>query len=261
MKLTVLVDNNTFIDQYYLGEPALSVYLEEDGKKILFDTGYSDVFIKNAEKMNISLDCLDYLVLSHGHNDHTGGLIYLKDHLQKTVLIAHPDVFLERTDSGLEVGSPVKLDELPVHQFIGGKDPFWISPDLCFLGEIKKVTDFENDTVGKLHDGSNDPLRDDSALAYRTKDGLFIITACSHSGICNICEQARRIFKEDRICGILGGFHLLQDGSKLDKTIQYFKENSIRELWPCHCVSLSAKIRMSRVADIHETGVGLKLDI
>lgn len=49
MKLTVLVDNNTFIDEYYLGEPAVSYYIEDEGTKILFDTGYSDIFIKNAK--------------------------------------------------------------------------------------------------------------------------------------------------------------------------------------------------------------------
>ena len=55
MKLTVLVDNNTYIDQYYLGEPAFCCLLEAEGKKILFDTGYSDIFLKNAEKMGIDL--------------------------------------------------------------------------------------------------------------------------------------------------------------------------------------------------------------
>ena len=73
MKLTVLVDNNTYIDQYYLGEPALSFYIEDGDERILFDTGYSDAFIKNAEAMHIDLGRLTYIMLSHGHNDHTRG--------------------------------------------------------------------------------------------------------------------------------------------------------------------------------------------
>ena len=56
MKLTVLVDNNTFIDEYYLGEPAVSYYIEDEDTKILFDTGYSDILIKNAKNMNIDLN-------------------------------------------------------------------------------------------------------------------------------------------------------------------------------------------------------------
>ena len=50
MKLTILVDNNTYIDQYYLGEPGVSYFIEDCGIRILFDTGYSDVYVRNAKK-------------------------------------------------------------------------------------------------------------------------------------------------------------------------------------------------------------------
>ena len=63
MKLVVLVDNNTLNDKYYIGEPAVSYYIEVDGKKVLFDTGYSDVFIRNARKMNINVDNIDAKIL------------------------------------------------------------------------------------------------------------------------------------------------------------------------------------------------------
>ena len=55
MKLTVLVDNNTYIDQYYLGEPGVSFYIESQNQKVLFDTGYSHIFKENAKKMGIDL--------------------------------------------------------------------------------------------------------------------------------------------------------------------------------------------------------------
>ena len=54
MKLTVLIDNNTYIDEYYIGEPALSYYIEDENERLLFDTGYSDAFIKNAQAINTS---------------------------------------------------------------------------------------------------------------------------------------------------------------------------------------------------------------
>ena len=74
MKLTVLVDNNTIIDRYFYGEPGVSYLIECDGGRYLFDTGYSDLFLKNAIKMGISLLELDAIIISHGHNDHTWGL-------------------------------------------------------------------------------------------------------------------------------------------------------------------------------------------
>ncbi len=74
MKLTVPVDTNTIIDRYFSGEPEVSYLIETDENKILFDTGYSDMFIRYAEKLNQNLLDIDYLVISHGHIDHTGGL-------------------------------------------------------------------------------------------------------------------------------------------------------------------------------------------
>ncbi len=76
MKLKVLEDNNTFIDMYYLGEPLVSYYIEYGNDKILFDVGYSDSFMINTNKINIDLNKVNKLVISHGHDDHTGGLKY-----------------------------------------------------------------------------------------------------------------------------------------------------------------------------------------
>ena len=82
MKLTVLLDNNTFIDQYYLGEPGVSYFIEVDGKKVLFDVGYSDAFLTNAQKAGIDLADIDFVILSHGHLDHTRGLPYLIKYIE-----------------------------------------------------------------------------------------------------------------------------------------------------------------------------------
>ena len=73
MKLTVLVDNNTIIDRYFLAEPGLSFFIQDEDKTVLFDTGYSGIFLDNAHKMGLDLANLDYLVFSHSHLDHTWG--------------------------------------------------------------------------------------------------------------------------------------------------------------------------------------------
>ena len=71
MKLTVLVDNNTLIGQYFLAEPGLSFLVESEGYRLLFDTGHSGIFLENAQKMGVSLAELDAVVISHGHHNHT----------------------------------------------------------------------------------------------------------------------------------------------------------------------------------------------
>lgn len=202
MKLTVLMDNNTYIDQYFLGEPAFSVYIEDGAEKILFDTGYSDAFIRNAEEMQIDLDALTYIVLSHGHNDHSRGLTFLWDKydLKNVKLVTHPGVFAPKRYMGLDVGAPFTKEDCLAHglQVIDGSKPVQITERLTFLGEIPRATSFESkDPIGECTEtGLADFVMDDSALAYEGKEGVFIVTGCSHSGICNIVLQALRCSEE-----------------------------------------------------------------
>jgi len=83
LKITILTENMTRIDAYYLGEPGVSYLIECDGNKYLFDTGYSDVFARNARKMGTRLNEIDAIILSHGHNDHTGGMKELPEELME----------------------------------------------------------------------------------------------------------------------------------------------------------------------------------
>ena len=298
MKLTVLVDNNTYIDQYYLGEPALSFYIEDGTQKILFDTGYSDVFIKNAEQMGIDLGALTYIVLSHGHNDHTRGLSFLWDKfdLKNVKLIAHPGVFSPKQLMGLDVGAPFTKQDCLAHglELIDGSGQIKLTEHFTFLGEIPRVTEFESkDPIGTIGEsGPADFVLDDSALSYEGKEGLFIITGCSHSGICNIVLQAKNCSgkhyrgnttsngcegnapevsgeqenrnscsNEKSITGIIGGFHLLEYNKQLEETIHFLKQNTKGTLYPCHCVSLAAKFEMMKTLPIAEVGVGLQLEV
>ncbi|MCY9204444.1 MBL fold metallo-hydrolase [Bacillus atrophaeus] len=277
MKLSVLVDNNTFIDRYFLGEPALSFFIEEGDKRILFDTGYSDIFIKNAEKMKIDLSDLDFVALSHGHVDHTWGLTHLirlymeaknENMIYKTpAVIGHPLVFESKLfDSIGEIGSILSHEKLNKHFPIRlSKEPVWLTDQLVFLGEVKRKFDFEGkDAIGKIvtEQGEvDDFVQDDTALVYKSSEGLVIIVGCAHSGICNIIEYAKEVCQEERIADIIGGFHLLDPPKEqLEKTVQYIKEIKPADLHPCHCTDLASKVALSTVADIKEVGVGLKLE-
>lgn len=268
MKITVLVDNNTIIDNYYQGEPAVCYYIEDDDTKILFDTGYTDLFLKNAKKLNIDLAGISKVVLSHGHNDHTKGLKYLinKIPLHNSKLIAHPDVFNPRIENGIEIGSP--LSEKKVAKVIDlelRSTPVQVSNNILFLGEIPTLYGFERrKAFGSINrsDGEHDDfIMDDSAIVYKGNNGLFIMTGCSHSGICNIIEYAKAVCNDNRITGVIGGFHLFDVSERLQHTIEYFIKNGIKELYPCHCVSFRAKAEIHKHIPIHEVGVGLVIEI
>lgn len=76
MRLKVLIDNTAVIDQYYLAEPALSSLLDDGDIRLLFDTGYSGAFLANADSMGEDLSAPDAIIISHGHNDHSAGLVH-----------------------------------------------------------------------------------------------------------------------------------------------------------------------------------------
>lgn len=268
MKLKVLVDNNTFIDDYYLGEPAVSYYIEDEDTKILFDAGYSDVFLKNSEKMNIDLNKLDKIIISHGHDDHTGGLKYLFDNVKNDSIevIAHPKALDYKIKDNNYIGTSMKKEELEKVSKLNLIDkPLQISEKIIYLGEIPQINDFETrKPIGKSKCNEelvDDVLKDDTAIVYKSEKGLFIITGCSHSGICNIIEYAKQICNENKIYGVIGGFHLFENDERLEKTIEYLKNNNIELLYPCHCVSLKSKIEMGKKMKIHECGVGLEINI
>jgi len=264
VKLTVLMDNHTYIDQYYLGEPAVSYYIEDDDVRLLFDAGYSDAYLQNARAMGIDLSVLSHIVLSHGHDDHTRGLQFLPP--SQAELIAHPGCFLPKRFDGQSIGAPFSADKAEKSwNYNPCKGVYPITEKLIFLGQIPRVTDFENQSpIGEvLQNGRWQPdfLEEDSALAYRTDKGIFIITGCSHSGICNIIEYAKKVCNDNRILGVLGGFHLLEDNDQLQKTVDYLKPCNPTALYPCHCVCLTGKAKMLACLPVQEVGVGMTLEL
>jgi 7,8-dihydropterin-6-yl-methyl-4-(beta-D-ribofuranosyl)aminobenzene 5'-phosphate synthase len=277
MKLTVLMDNNTLIDRYFLAEPGVSYLVEVDGKKILFDVGYSDAFITNARKLSIDLLGVDFVVLSHAHLDHTWGLIPLIRlytealieglHTKKPTLVTHPLTLSSRKYGDLaEAGSLLQEDKLCGYFHLElSREPVYLTERLVFLGEIERTNEFEaKSPMGKILEAGvekDDFLFDDSALAYKSPDGLVIITGCSHAGICNIVEYAKKVCGDDRVVDVVGGFHLLDPSEEqLQGTITYMKSLHPGSVHACHCTDLNSKIALSKVVNLEEVGVGLTLE-
>lgn len=275
MKLTVLTDDNITISRRLLAEHGLCFYIEDDGKKILFDTGYSNIFIKNAISLGVNLLDLDYIVLSHGHYDHTWGLTHYlafymsaieqKQKVKKPTIVTHPDTFLEKFEEGRgEIGCMLTEEKLKkCFEVITTDEPYHLTDNLTFLGEIPRFNDFEAKKplfkvlrTGKYED---DYIIEDSALVYNANDGLSIITGCSHSGICNIVEYSQKLFKTTNIESIIGGFHLIDTPKeKMTKIVNYLRVQGIKNLYPCHCTDFSAKAELVSELGAKNIGVGFK---
>jgi 7,8-dihydropterin-6-yl-methyl-4-(beta-D-ribofuranosyl)aminobenzene 5'-phosphate synthase len=218
-------------------EHGLSYLVEHDGKKVLFDTGQSDLFYRNASTMGLSLDHPDAIVLSHGHFDHGGGM----RHLKGGDLICHPGCFAKRYRKPDHSYIGLKLSEEEIaakFNLIRTTEPFAVSDRIIFLGEVPRLTDFESThTNFVLEDGSDDYVMDDSAIALIADQGLFVITGCGHAGIVNTLEHARVVTGINQIYGVMGGFHLKRADHQTRETIRYLKGHQVPHVLPSHCTA------------------------
>ena len=266
MRIVVLSDNNTLIGTGLKGEPGACYYIEDGDFKMLLDVGYLGVFLENADIMGIDLGEIKTIAISHGHDDHVGGFRFMKERfdLSDVEIIAHPLTFrrrpLERNhpDSIMSAESMEKLAKIRYT-----REPLKLSEHIWYLGEIERKFDFEKyiPEYNWAPDGEEipDTIPDDTALAYETDEGVYVITGCSHSGICNIIEQAKRVTGKDRLLGVIGGFHILEKGEKLDRTVEYLAGHKDAELMPCHCVCFAARAAINEAREIREIGVGSEI--
>lgn len=221
-------------------EHGLSYLIEYDNYKILFDAGQSDLFLRNAKIMGLSLDDIDKIVLSHGHYDHGNGL----NHITGGTLITHPQSFEKRYRKEGKSYIGLKNDmEWHRAQFnlITTTEPYRMGEKITFLGQIPRITDFESkNTSFVFEDDSPDFVWDDSALAIEMDTGIFVITGCGHAGIVNTLLHAMEVTQKNRIVGIMGGFHLKHNDEVTQKTIRFLKVNSVEWVYPSHCTQLPA---------------------
>lgn len=259
MKIYILTDNTA--GGRFLAEHGLSYLLEIDGEKILFDTGGSDVFLKNAERLGFNLQNeTEKVVLSHGHWDHGNGLLFIDG----KKLIAHPAAFSKRYRKSNR--SPVglslsKADVQKRFELVKSKTPIQITENLFFLGEIPRINNFESQgTTFEFENGEPDFVPDDTALSAITKNGLVIVTGCSHSGICNICEHAMKVTGINKISAVIGGFHLKKRDFQTQQTILYFQKNEVETLLPSHCTQLPALSAFYEVFKNKQVKTGMVLD-
>ncbi|HCE58014.1 MAG TPA: MBL fold metallo-hydrolase [Prolixibacteraceae bacterium] len=259
MKITILTEN--VAGGKFLAEHGLSYLIEIDGEKVLFDTGHTDVFLRNAEKLGIEIHYeVKTVVLSHGHWDHGGGLQYLEN----KNLITHPDSFSKRFGKSNHRSVGLKLSKKEIQQKFNLTETikyYQISTNLFFLGEIPRLNDFESLTTAfEFENGEDDFVPDDSALAAVVNNELVVITGCSHSGICNICEHTKKVTGISKIYAVIGGFHLKHNNRQTLETVDYFKTNQVEKLYPSHCTELPALAAFHEEFKIEQVKTGMILE-
>jgi len=222
MKLTVLTENTA--SGYYTAEHGLSYFIEYENKSILFDTGHTDVFLRNAKKLNIDVNTAETVVLSHGHWDHGNGLKYLKN----KKLICHPNCFIKRyrKNDSFNIGLDLSYAELKKRfVIVTSREPYYLFENIIFLGEIPRINSFEAQTTTFVDENRND----DFIIFTNT---LF--------------------FK-----AVIGGFHLMKNNDQTKTTIKYFKEQNILQVFPSHCTKFPALVAFYNEFKIQQVTTGM----
>lgn len=220
IKITKLVDNDA--DQPFRGEWGLSLLIEAYGKRFVFDTGNSDRAVNNAGLLGINLTELDGIFLSHGHRDHTCGLLPMLQSAGSQTIYVHPTIWQKRfsikTDSAppQQLGIPYTMQEVETN---GGQlryidrtvfinDNIFVITNIPMNSELEKL---ESNLIIKNNEMFQvDSFTDEIALVINSKLGLIVISGCAHRGIINTLHEACAISGISKTYAVIGGAHLYQ---------------------------------------------------
>lgn len=253
--LTVLVENCAQ-GRDLRAEHGLAVHLRAGAHSLLFDTGQSDLLLHNARWLGVDLSQLDTIALSHGHYDHTGGLGLVCERAPKASLYAHPAAWgahLARHPDGstCDVGmaprsrETARVFETHRHDTVTTTE---VAPGLFLTGEIPRETDFEDvggpfvlDAAGR----QPDPIADDQALFFDTRDGVVVVLGCAHAGVVNTLRHVQRLAPGRPLHAVVGGMHLLAASpERMDRTLAGLRDLGVQRLGPAHCTGAAATARL-----------------
>ena len=250
-RITTLIENSQGEHLALVSEHGLSFCVETGGCKLLFDTGQSGNFIANAAELRIGLDDLDFVVLSHGHYDHSGGLRALLEHTQSFELVVGNGFFKDKY-----------ADFNGRHEFLGNNftEAFLKDRKVRYsemAGPVRELapgvyvmTDFPRNHPDevikdrfKLLEGAAfmpDRFDDEVMLVVDTPKGLVAVLGCSHPGMRNMLDAAKsRLGKP--IYAVLGGTHLVEASHEgMGASLEYLHTTGIEVIGVSHCTGSGA---------------------
>ncbi|MDL2235109.1 MBL fold metallo-hydrolase [Christensenellaceae bacterium OttesenSCG-928-L17] len=270
MRISILANEIAALPNFAT-EHGFGAFVEYNGARILFDMGASDVFLQNADTLQLDLNQLDYAVLSHAHFDHDGGLLpFITRGNTGFRLLMHQRFFTPKYKMRDElltyIGSrftPVDLAQnnvdfalvtQEVYSLPAAEGAYLISTFPRNSAYEHIAADMRMDFAGQI---VHDTFAEEMVLALTTPEGVVLVTGCSHSGIENIAEKVRKRLAQP-IRAIVGGMHLCNaSDTQLDTTAHYFNMHPEMLVYPMHCTGSDALLHIQKnCPSYREAGAG-----
>ncbi|MGL5355221.1 MAG: MBL fold metallo-hydrolase [Cetobacterium sp.] len=272
MEIQVLVENKS-LKKELLKEHGLSLYIKTKNRNVLFDVGESNKFLKNAEKLGVNLQDVDYLVLSHGHKDHGGGLLYFLNKNKKAKIFCSKHYFEKHYKKilGVYIDIGIPYEHLDIKRFNFVEDTLEVENLILFhclksnnLNPLNSSL-YVKSKIGKYE---KDTFKHELNMIVKEKNQNFLFVGCAHNGVEKILEESKNIV--ENIDSLIGGLHLSSRTSLnkneeyINKTIKILNKLKIKKLYTCHCTGEYAVKKLDKegrfIVEEIQTGSKIKLD-
>lgn len=258
LKITTLIENEPDLEGLLRSEHGLSLLIQKKDQTILFDTGQTGLFVENAQKRQIDLNQINQVILSHGHYDHSGGLLKLLTTMNHGAKVIVGRSFFQPKYKKIQGqqytynGNPFtrkQLEQYEIQTEVFLDDMKLLEDDIVLFRNFSKTNCFEKSNPRFVREINgefmNDSFEDEIVLGVCLEEGMVVIVGCAHSGIVTILENIQMRMGIP-IIAVIGGTHLIEaDETRITKTIEFFRSMKIQRIAVSHCTGRIAVQKMA----------------